>query len=99
LGVIADFELILREVDIDECIDCDEKVDFLNLSLKFEEDVVFLEDEVVDMFEMREIEPKCDDVYFLTKDFMYFMVIYFSCLPYNLHSSTVIPLESSYYTE
>jgi hypothetical protein len=48
----------LRKVDIDECINCYQEVYFLDLSLELEEYVVLLEYEVVDVFEMREIEPE-----------------------------------------
>jgi hypothetical protein len=76
----------LRKVDVDECVNGYQEAYFLDLPLELEEDVVLLEYEVVDVFEMREIEPEFNGEYFLTKDFMYFIVIYFSCFPYSLHS-------------
>jgi hypothetical protein len=86
LRIIVDFQLVLREVDIDECIDGDEQVDLLYFSVDLEEDVVLLEDEVVDVFEVAEVQSSSPMGYFFTKDFMNFIVISFSCLLYSLHS-------------
>jgi hypothetical protein len=48
----------LRKVDVDECVNGYQEVYFLDLPLELEEDVVLLEYEVVDVFEVREIEPE-----------------------------------------
>jgi hypothetical protein len=99
LRVAADLQLVLAKVDVDEGVNCDQQAYLLNLPLHLQEDVVLLQDEIADVFEVGELQPTSGGIYFLMKDLMYFMLISFSCFDSSLHSSAVIDLDSSSSTE